>query len=73
MTTPIEDLVFDNNSSPHSLSWAKLPTEVVDETAARLLLVSLSIEVDELATKVAELEDRTDRAANEGGAGLGRK
>lgn len=56
------------------LSWARLPTEVVDESVVRLLFVSLSIEVDdELATRVAVLEDCTDKAANEGGAGLGRR
>jgi len=70
----MEDLVFDNDSSPHSPSWAKLPTEVVDGTVVRLLFVSLRIEVDdELATKVVELENRADRTASEGGAGLGRK
>lgn len=51
--------------------------EVVDETAVRMLRVSLSTEVDdELAAKVAELDDSREskaRAAMEGGAGLGRK
>lgn len=73
----MDELAFDNNSSsPHLLSWVKFPMDVVDDTAVRLLLlcVSLSIEVDEvLATRVAELEDRRDMAANEGGTDLGRK
>lgn len=75
LTISMEDLVMEKvPSSTQSFSLAKLPMDVIDDTVVRLLFVSVKIEVDdELATRVAVLEDRSDRAVNGGGAGLGRK